>query len=45
MTQAVIRLAEDDPVARRLLLQVMAPILVKEMFRTGRVAAGQGRGR
>ncbi len=34
VTQAVIRLAEDDPLARRLLLQVMAPILVKEMFRT-----------
>lgn len=34
VTQAVIRLADDDPLARRLLLQVMAPILVKEMFRT-----------
>ncbi len=34
VTEAVIRLAEDDPLARRLLLQVMAPILVKEMFRT-----------
>lgn len=34
VTQAVIRLAQTEPLARRLLLQVMAPILVKEMFRT-----------
>lgn len=34
VTQAVIRLAGTEPLARRLLLQVMAPILVKEMFRT-----------
>ncbi len=34
VTQSVIRLAGTDPLARRLLLQVMAPILVKEMFRT-----------
>ncbi|MCP3878901.1 MAG: hypothetical protein GY701_11000, partial [Sulfitobacter sp.] len=34
VTQAVIRLAGTDELARRLLLHVMAPILVKEMFRT-----------
>ncbi len=34
ITQAVIRLAAVEPMARRLLLQVMVPIAMKECFRT-----------
>ncbi len=42
VTQALIRLAADDPLATRLLLQVMVPILAKECFRSLRILESQG---
>ena len=42
VTQALVRLAADDPLATRLLLQVMIPILAKECFRSLRILESQG---
>ena len=42
VTQAMVRLSADDPLATRLLLQVMVPILAKECFRSLRILESQG---
>ncbi len=42
VTRAVLRLAVDDPLACRLLLQVMVPIMGKECFRSSRILRAAG---
>ncbi len=42
VTRAVLRLAVNDPLASRLLLQVMVPILAKECFRSLRILQAEG---
>lgn len=42
VTQAVLRLASDDPLASRLIMQVMVPIMAKECFRSLRILESQG---
>jgi len=42
VTQAVLRLASDDPLASRLMVQVMVPIMTKECFRSLRILESQG---
>ena len=41
VTRAVLRLAVEDPLASRLLLQVMVPIMAKECFRSLRILQSQ----
>lgn len=42
VTQAVLRLAVDDPLAARLLLHVMIPIVAKECYRSVRILRALG---
>jgi len=42
MTQAVLRVAADDPLAVRLILHVMVPMLAKECFKSLRILETQG---
>lgn len=42
VTRAVLRLATEDPLASRLLLQVMVPIIAKECFRSLRILRAAG---